>query len=170
MIMRPGGLVYHSVNGKKMIEPISKLDVDSVFKLMKLNMGAYYVQRNEEWDEDEIRQHFLKQNGIVVRKEDELAGFSFYELKEARIHIHTLQINPKYQNKMLGGRFFNWYKKLAQEVKADVITCGVYESNPARYMYERIGFIEIGNVNGVVRMSLPLTSTGSGRKSLAPLL
>lgn len=35
-------------------------------------------------------------------------------------------------------------------------TCGVYENNPAREIYLKLGFNEIGIVDGVVRMSLPL--------------
>ena len=158
------------VNGTRMIEPISKLDIDPVFSLMKLNMESYYRKRNEVWNDERIRSHFLSQQGIVTRREGEIAGFSFFELKGARIHIHTLQVSPKFQNRTLGGHFYKWYRKLATEINADKITCGVYEDNPARNIYLRMGFDEIGLVEGVVRMSLPLMNTGIGRKNRAPLL
>jgi ribosomal protein S18 acetylase RimI-like enzyme len=145
-----------------MIRPISEIDVNSVFSLMKLNMEHYYSQRNEEWNEAKIRDHFLSQDGVVIHKEGEVAGFSFYELKKDRIHIHTLQISPQYQNRTLGGSLFKWYEKLALEVNAKELTCGVYENNPAREIYLKLGFNEIGIVDGVVRMSLPLTSICTG--------
>ena len=145
-----------------MIEPLSNELVDPVFELMKQNMLSYYVRRGDEWNEHKIREHFLAHDGIVIAKSGQVIGFSFYELMEKRIHIHTLQIASTYQNRTLGGRFFKWYRNLASKVGSEVITCGVYESNAARYMYERVGFKEIGLVNGVVRMALPLTSTGLG--------
>jgi len=153
---------FRNVNGNCMIEPLSHELVDPVFELMKQNMLSYYVSRGEEWNEHKIREHFLAQDGIVVTKSGQVIGFSFYELKEKRLHIHTLQIASTYQNRTIGGRFLKWYRELANKVGAEVITCGVYESNTARYMYERVGFKDIGIVNGVVRMALPLTSTGLG--------
>ncbi len=143
-----------------MIEPLFEKDIDSVFRLMKLNMASYYLRRDEKWSEVNIRKHFLAQGGLVILENDELKGFSFYELKEGRTHIHTLQIDPRHQNRTLGGQFFKWYKKLGRDIEADVITCGVYADNPARDMYKKIGFYEDGLVNGVVRMSLPITTTG----------
>lgn len=153
-----------------MIEPISKLDIDPVFSLMKLNMESYYWKRNEVWNDEKIRGHFLSKQGIVIRREGEIAGFSFFEIKEARVHIHTLQVSPKFQNRTLGGHFYKWYRKLSTEISADEITCGVYEDNPARSIYLRMGFDEIEVVEGVVRMSLPLTNTGNGCENHAPLL
>jgi len=152
-----------------MIEPISTLDIELVFSLMKLNMEPYCRKRNEVWNDDKIRTHFLSQQGIVIRREGEIAGFSFYDLKDARIHVHTLQVNPKFQNGILGWHFYKWYRKLAAEINADEITCGVYEDNPARNIYLRMGFGEIGRVEGVVRMSLSLTNTGRSRKNRAQL-
>ncbi|MDN3650894.1 GNAT family N-acetyltransferase [Reinekea marina] len=133
-------------------------------------MLSYYVSRGEDWNEQKIREHFLAQDGIVIAKSGQVLGFSFYELKEKCIHIHTLQIASPYQNRTLGGRFFKWYRELASKTSSEVITCGVYESNAARYMYERIGFKEIGLVNGVVKMALTLTSTdlGLGARDLSP--
>ena len=125
-------------------------------------MGHYYSQRNEEWNEAKIRDHFLSQDGVVIHKEGEVAGFSFYERKKDRIHIHTLQISPQYQNRTLGWSLFKWYKKLALEVNAKELTCGVYDNNPAREIYLKLGFNEIGIVDGVVKMSLPLTSSCTG--------
>ncbi|WP_198147344.1 GNAT family N-acetyltransferase [Gilvimarinus polysaccharolyticus] len=145
-----------------MIEPLSNELVDPVFELMKQNMLSYYVRRGEEWNEHKIREYFLAQEGIVITKSGQVIGFSFYELKGKLIHIHTLQIASIYQNRTLGGRFLKWYRDLASKVGTEVITCGVYESNAARYMYQRVGFKEIGLVNGVVRMALPLTNTGLG--------
>jgi len=146
------------VNGIAVIEQVSDNDIDSVFSLMKLNMEPYYSKRNEEWNELSIRKYFLNMKGLVMRGSTELKGFSFYEPQDSRVHIHTLQISPRYQNRNLGGRFLQWYRKLAIQTEAEEITCGVFETNTAREMYRRIGFNEIEIVDGVVRMSLPLTS------------
>jgi predicted GNAT family acetyltransferase len=121
-------------------------------------MESYYSDRGEEWNETKIRSHFLSKEGVVFRRDNSIVAFSFYEKKESQIHIHTLQVAPKYQNKTLGGRFFNWYRKLAETIEASEITCSVFERNPARSMYQKIGFNELGIVNGVVRLALPLTS------------
>jgi len=150
--------VNKDVNGIGMIEQISDNDIESVFSLMKLNMEPYLSKRNEEWNEQSIRKYFLNMKGLVMRGRAELKGFSFYELQKSKVHIHTLQISPRYQNRNLGGRFLQWYRILAIQTGAEYITCGVFEANPAREMYRRIGFDEIEVVDGVVRMSLPLTS------------
>lgn len=136
------------------IEPLSDALIEPVFELMKQNMLSYYVSRDEEWNEYKIREHFLAQAGIVIAKAGQVIGFSFYELKEKHIHIHTLQIASTYQNRTFGGRFLKWYRDLARKLGAEAITCSVFDNNTARYMYERVGFNEVGVGNGIVRMAL----------------
>ena len=141
---------------------------------MKKNMVSYYIERNEEWIEESIREYFLGKNGLVLKKSNEIAGFSFYQLNEEHIHIDTLQIKPKYQGGMLGWRFFKWYLILAKEYQVKKITCSVYSINPAVDMYKKIGFEVVESLKGVHRLALPLTGQSyarisSARRKLRPL-
>lgn len=139
-----------------MIHALTDELIEPVFALMKSNMEPYYISRNEPWHEEPIRKHFLAQHGIVLEQNGTLKGFSFYQHADHRLHIHTLQIAPEFQNRNLGGRFLNWYRKQAKNLAVESITCGVFANNPARHMYHRIGFEEVGEDNGIVQMSLPV--------------
>ena len=144
-----------------MIKELTYDLIEPVFALMKANMEPYYIARNESWNEEPIRSHFLAQHGIVLEQDGRLKGFSFYQLADQRLHIHTLQIPPELQNRNIGGRFLIWYRQKASSLGLKCITCGVFASNPAREMYRRIGFEEVGEDNGVIQMSLPLSTTVS---------
>lgn len=141
-----------------MIRELTNADMDAALSLTRSNMHAYYLERDEPWNEHAIRDYFLSKKGIVLTKRDELEACSFYELKKDELHIHTLQVAPELQNKLTGFKLFRWYWKTANNVNVKAITCGVYASNPAFAMYLRMGFIEVGRDNGVVQLTLSLNS------------
>ncbi|ASP37646.1 hypothetical protein CHH28_02700 [Bacterioplanes sanyensis] len=142
-----------------MIKELTDEFIEPVFTLMKANMEPYYIARNEPWNEEPIRKHFLDQHGIVLEQDGRLKGFSFYQLIGERLHIHTLHIPPELQNRNIGGRFLIWYRQKANILGLKYISCGVFASNQARDMYRRIGFEEVGEDNGVIQMSLPVTES-----------
>lgn len=148
------------VNGQWVMEALTEDMHEEVFGLMKLNMQSLYEARNGPWDEERIRNNFIGHEGIVLRRNGLLSGFSFYEIKQNGIYIHTLQISPEFQNRTMGGQFFKWYKKLAESINADTISCRVFENNPAFNLYKKIGFHKVSEVKGLVELALPLTRRG----------
>ena len=148
------------------MEALTEDLVEEVFGLMKLNMQSLFEERNGPWDDEKIRKNFIGHNCILVKRKGSVAGFSFYELKENEIYIHTLQISPEYQHRTMGGQFFKWFRNLAASTNSNAISCRVYDSNPAYGLYKRIGFEEVSTVEGLVEMVLPLAHQLKTRRSV----
>lgn len=87
-----------------------------------------------------------------IEEGDAVAGFAWVELRERTLHIHALLLEPEYRGRGLGGRVL---AALEDELagRIDDVELGVLPGNEAaRGLYERTGFVEVGERLGFVIM------------------
>ena len=87
-----------------------------------------------------------------VEEGDAVAGFAWIELRERTLHVHALLLEPEFRGRGFGGLVL---AALEDELagRIDEVELGVLPGNEAaRSLYERTGFVEVGERLGFVIM------------------
>ncbi|MBG6133105.1 ribosomal protein S18 acetylase RimI-like enzyme [Aquimarina sp. EL_43] len=116
-------------------------DKDFLFKLRKATM----VEHLEEMgiflsDEEHLsRIDFQYDNAYVILKSNQRAGVLKYIETEHAIEILQIQVLPEYQGHGIGKYVIKDLIETAKASNKDMVL-KVLKENPARYLYERMGF------------------------------
>ncbi|WP_074409841.1 MULTISPECIES: GNAT family N-acetyltransferase [Aquimarina] len=116
-------------------------DKDFLFKLRKVTM----VEHLEEMgiflsDEEHLsRIDFQYDNAYVILKSNQRAGVLKYIETEHAIEILQIQVLPEYQGHGIGKYVIKDIIETAKASNKDMVL-KVLKENPARYLYERMGF------------------------------
>lgn len=115
-------------------------DYDFLWLLHKAALKKY-VTATWGWDENWQREYFAKEfntkNGKIIVFEDQDAGFLWYRENPFENSLVSVKLLPEFQNKGIGTKII---KELIENSDKS-ITLQVLKINPARCLYERLGFI-----------------------------
>lgn len=116
-------------------------DKDFLFKLRKATMVEHLEKMGIFLSDEEhlSRINFQFDSAYILLKSNQKAGVLKYIETEHSIEILQIQVLPKYQSYGIGKSVI---KDLIETVKTSDknIILKVLKENPARYLYERIGF------------------------------
>lgn len=100
-----------------------------------------YVSATWGWDEHWQRENFTKtfnlDDGEIIVFEGKDVGYFWVIEKESEVLLASIRILPEFQNKGIGRRII---KKLIGK-SAKPVVLQVLKVNPARRLYERLGFV-----------------------------
>lgn len=106
-------------------------------------MKEYITQTRGEWSEQREETQFQQQLDIsatqVIRVDDSDVGFIIAPVRNSIVWIHTICIVPEHQNKGFGTEVIRWVIAQAREQKMPLYL-NMLKVNPARQLYERLGF------------------------------
>lgn len=125
--------------------PATHDDISFARDLTQSNMRSYYTSLGLEWD------NFIYENSWPTTENYrlELDGFRIGILRlsasEDIVYIRDLQILPTYQNRGAGSFAVAFTESLAGERNFSKIGLRVFLVNPAKHLYNRLGFQEIFN-------------------------
>jgi GNAT superfamily N-acetyltransferase len=130
------------------LRPATEADFDFLFHLHGAALGPY-VTLLWGWDEADQRRRFRRAFNpsrihIVHRgEEEEDIGAIAVERRERELYLARLELLPSHQGKGIGTALLQWV--IAQAEQENVaVTLQVLKVNPARRLYERLGFATIG--------------------------
>ncbi len=113
------------------------------------------TQALTEWREPEQRrivERALADSGSsILRTEGSEAGWLHVEETRHAIMLRQLQILPEKRNQGIGTSFMNWMKERADRKRKD-LTLDVLTNNPARGLFERLGFKAVTTSGNQVEM------------------
>ena len=118
-------------------------DREWLFELFAKTMSEYIAQTFGLWDEPFHRSQFDKEfqpnawQVILFREED--VGILQTEDRPNTLWISNIQIDPRFQSKGIGSKVIRSLVDKAQRAGKSV-TLRVFKVNPARQLYERLGF------------------------------
>lgn len=133
-------------------------DIDFILKLKELCFKWYieiiygwdiYVQREKTIHE--LDEHINDMKIITLDNKD-IGITTFYEENDIYV-VGMIAIHPDYQNNGIATNIINNYIKTAQNEKKKIII-KTYKENPARKLYERLGFKIYNEDNTHVHMSI----------------
>lgn len=137
------------------LRPSTPEDFEFVYQLNEQAMRPY-IEPLRGWDAAAERQdvqqwfHPGQDQIIVIQGKD--AGILAIEQRPAALHLRLLELLPAYQKQGIGTAVISDLLRQAQTANLTV-TLGVLKHNPARRLYERLGFVVTGETEIKYRMS-----------------
>ena len=120
------------------------VDTNFIFDLKVLCL-KWYIEKIYTWD-DKIQKektlnelHKNLQNMRIIIADNKDIGVTTFEETEDYFRVGLIMIHPDYQRKGIGTDIISKYIKTAKENNKRIII-KTYRENPARNLYERLGF------------------------------
>src|ERR1022692_3073516 len=129
------------------LRPATPDDSDILFRIHRASMGEYLEQAFGPWtDEFDREQHeqWLSAGRVqVVLVGDEIAGALDVEWTAEAALLYRIGIDPLFQGRGLGTAIV---RELQRECggRSRPVRLHVFPPNPARRLYQRFGFREVG--------------------------
>lgn len=116
-------------------------DIEYLLQLRKETMDEHLINSGIiSNDEDQLlRINYLFDQAKIVMLNNQNVGLLKLDEKENRIEIVQIQIDPKFQKKGLGQQIIKEVIKNALAEKKELVL-SVLKANPAKELYERLGF------------------------------
>ena len=130
-------------------------DKDRAFceSLHRRNMGGYRATRDIAWDRDRFLASWLDFENLLILADSDVVGLLRLVPEQNALGLRDLQVLPRCQGQGIG----TWAVQQAQAitVSRDFIRLQlrVYEENPARALYARLGFKTESVAGGTVHMA-----------------
>lgn len=116
-------------------------------------MSRELIEQGLTWSWTPARvQHFItgKESSVVVaRREQRIAAFAIMHFGDEVAHLNLLAVAPEHRRQGLGRRLMEWLTVTAIEAGVFRINLELRTHNEAaRLFYERLGFTQLGVVQG----------------------
>ncbi len=122
--------------------PATAADGEFLYQLHRAAMMEYVSQTwgwDEEWQQEYFRQHFDPAASQVVQFQGHDVGVVSIIVQPSRLFIGGIEILPEYQNRGIGTAVLQGILDRARRLGKPV-ALQVLKVNPARALYERMGF------------------------------
>ena len=141
-------------------------DTKFLWDVFRISMKDYITQTRGEWNEQREESQFRNQLDLsaaqVIRSNDLAVGFIIAPIKDSAREIHTICIVPEHQRKGIGTEVLRRAVAQAREQKISLYL-SVLKVNPARRLYERLGFEVIEETKHHFRMKFHGASASESR-------
>jgi len=127
--------------------PATDADAEFIFECIKRALGPHVIATYGPWDEDWQRKNFSRttdpRSHEIIEVSARPAGCLFVEDCDACLELHRILLLPEFQNRGVGTRLI---RELLSEALATRkrVRLRVFRVNPARRLYERLGFRVVG--------------------------
>lgn len=120
-------------------------DFDFLFELKKQNF-KWYVDKIWGWNDDEQKQRLkqdlkehLQHKRIILLDNKEVGVYAIHTTENGDLFINEISILKEYQNKGIGRKILE--EQLKENHKKGIRTIlQVFKENPAKRLYEKLGF------------------------------
>jgi ribosomal protein S18 acetylase RimI-like enzyme len=127
--------------------PVTDDDYEYLYRLNEATMRAYAEQTYGPWDETVVRRIFAERwrpattRIVLVNGQD--GGMLEVLPTEAGLQLANIRVAPEYQGQGIGTRLVSDVLRDAH-ARGLTVALRVLKVNPARRLYERLGFVLVG--------------------------
>jgi GNAT superfamily N-acetyltransferase len=143
------------------LRPATQADGEALFRILKATMQAY-VDQTWGWNEAQQRAYFWDRfnpatEQIIVLDEQDIGVMAVSDRTDM-LFVERLYILPAYQGRGIGTQLLRCTMARACD-RGLPVRLHVLKVNPARRLYERLGFTPIGETEtSFVMEAMPLAS------------
>ncbi|MBV8659117.1 MAG: GNAT family N-acetyltransferase [Burkholderiales bacterium] len=129
--------------GAYTLRPGRNDEADFIFDVTRITMAEYAARSLKNWRRESMREFAddtaAKGSFEIIEADGERAGLLIVERHDSHIQLANLFIMPAFQNKGIGSHII---RMLIDESHAQTrpLKLRVFTSNPARMLYQRLGF------------------------------
>ena len=107
-------------------------------KVTKVNMYHLFCRHWGGWVQSEFRKGFVCENIRIILSSQKPIGYICQKDDGNSVYLDNIQLLPQYQNQGIGTRVLNDF--MAEYPKSTTFRLTTFEDNPAKKLYERLGF------------------------------
>lgn len=129
-------------SGKLTLRPALKSDYDFLYSLHCLVLKEYIMQTwswDESWQRNYFDEHFTPEDREIIQWEDRPIGVLCVQERDAETFLANIALLPDFQRRGIGESLIRQVQRQAFSAGKPV-TLHVLRVNPARRLYERLGF------------------------------
>jgi ribosomal protein S18 acetylase RimI-like enzyme len=131
------------------LRPATFEDYAYCYRLTKRNMDELFCRHWGGWIPAEFRKGFVIKNISMVIVAGKRAGYLNVIKEPPLAYVANFQLSPIWQNRGIGTRLLN---RLLVTHSRDSIQLMTFEDNPAKRLYERMGFVVVEKNGMTVKM------------------
>ena len=140
------------------LRPAQETDREDLLRIHLAAMSAHLVAALGEWSDDQAREHLDQWLGTgraqVIVVDDVTAGLLDVVWKPDALHVIRVELDPSLQGRGIGTQLMAGLLAEA-DARGVPVRLDVFAANPARRLYERLGFQETGRDGPSVHMERP---------------
>ncbi len=134
--------------------------------LNRRNMSGYLSARATPWDSGRFLASWAAFENLIILAETQVVGLLRLVPEQDALGLRDLQVAPEHQGQGIG----SWAVQQAQSIAASRgfrrLQLRVYQENPAKAVYARLGFNAQSVVGGIVHMTYELPPNNSFKPNL----
>lgn len=131
------------------LRPATSDDYAYCYRLTKRNMHDLFCKHWGGWVSTEFRNGFVVENITMVIIAGKRAGYLSVIKEPTSIYIDNIQLSPARQGQGIGTKLLNRLLATYSKVSIRLTT---FEDNPAKRLYERMGFVVVERNGMTVKM------------------
>lgn len=120
--------------------------------LTRRAMLPYYHEFGLLWVEEAFDQAWAWREQWLVMQDDQVLGFCNLSQDRQALFIRELHLSEQHRGRGVGSQVLQTLAGWAAQRRLPLLRLMVFKSNPARQLYLRQGFIDMGNDECFVRM------------------
>lgn len=139
---------------KYSLRPAQWADYQYCYKLTKRNMFDFFFRHWGGWNPVEFRKCYKTDRISIVIINGRRFGYLSVRADDQGIYIENIQLSPSLHGRGIGTDIL---RGLIQQYSHTIISLTTFSDNPAKQLYERLGFIETEHEGKTLRMTkLPI--------------
>lgn len=146
------------------LRPAAEVELAFCEALTRGNLSGYLAARGAVWDSRLYLASWREFENLVILADDGVAGVLRLRAAGDALEIRDLQVVPACQGQGIGSWAIGQARSLAAERGFGMVRLRVFEENPAKVLYARLGFRSDASFEGKVQMSLTLPGVVPSRE------
>ena len=148
------------------LRPADDQELTFCESLNRRNMSGYLAARGIPWDPGRYLVSWAEFENLMILAESQVVGLLRLAPEQGALGLRDLQIVPEHQRHGIG----SWAVQQAQSIAAsrgyERLQLRVYEENPAKALYTRMGFKVESITGSTVHMTYELPPNNSFKPNL----
>jgi ribosomal protein S18 acetylase RimI-like enzyme len=136
-------------NREVSLRPGTPEDSDFLYKLHRATMQQYVAQTwgwDEAWQRNTFQQHFNPAECQIITFQGKDIGVLSVRKRQTEVFLRFIEVLPEYQNQGVGTAVIKSILEAAHHT-GQPVGLQVLKVNPARSLYERLGFLTTGETS-----------------------
>jgi ribosomal protein S18 acetylase RimI-like enzyme len=134
------------------LDPASAEDLPLARSLARRGMLPYYMTYELIWQDQAFDETWLWREQWIVRRGDEWLGFLSLSADRRALYIRELHLIEAARGQGVGARVLDHVLDIARERRLPLVRLTVFKSNRAQRLYQRQGFVQVGEDECFLRM------------------
>ncbi|QLC72202.1 GNAT family N-acetyltransferase [Pseudomonas sp. LPB0260] len=140
------------------LSPASPQDAENAERLASFNMQGYYRRYALQWSQPGFLQSWPTLESYLIVEADQSIGFLSLSRDGPHLYIRDIQLAAQSTGRGIGTWTLAQVLAIARARALCTVRLKVFMDNPARTLYERLGFTVVGSDGHLLKMERPLAS------------